>query len=288
VRRVTSLRDTVAELFQALEALAGPANPPPPPPPDGNRAMPPLPNGPLPSARAPVRPFPQRRHRRALEAARRLLFLGAPPDWLGAVVAVSASMLPEILDYEGCDREDEHMARVFRAEAKPRAPGGRARYVLITHGDADAVVPRADVQHSVRSLARYGADAELFSVPGKGHAMLGPSEAEARAVMGVFFKVARGGAARRRQWRRQWRGSGGGVPWLHVSAGLAARRRRRPQRPRGVVMRWPCAWAAPQGGAFSGDTLRSGKRKTFCARACCVSPLRKSIAVKFKYSCVCI
>ncbi|KAF8060498.1 histidine--tRNA ligase [Scenedesmus sp. PABB004] len=90
---------------------------------------------------------------------------------LGGVVAVSAALLEEALDQPGSGGGGDDAGG-----------GGGGCDALITHGDADAVVPRPLVSRSVAALAAAGCAARLVPVPGKGHGMIG-GEAEIRAVM---------------------------------------------------------------------------------------------------------
>ena len=56
---------------------------------------------------------------------------------------------------------------------------------LLTRGDQDDRLPLADALRTQAALraAAPGCDAELVCVHGKGHAMVGPSPVEARALM---------------------------------------------------------------------------------------------------------
>jgi predicted esterase len=116
----------------------------------------------------------------ALEAAR--LYKGR----LGSVVAISACLLPE----DPAMLEAGSTAAAGRAAAaSSSSPAGGAAAgedectpVLVTHGERDAVVGRADVLASLRVLQGAGCAAAMFPVPGKAHAMIS-GQAEAQALM---------------------------------------------------------------------------------------------------------
>jgi predicted esterase len=99
---------------------------------------------------------------------------------LGGVVAVSASLLPETL-------------RALRA-APPPLPLLPPPHtpVLLTHGDADGVLPGADVRASAAALraAAPGCGADVHAVRGKGHAMP-RDEAEMRVLMTFWAHTLR-------------------------------------------------------------------------------------------------
>ena len=92
---------------------------------------------------------------------------GLPP--LGGCVAVSASLLEESLP----------------ALEEPPAVTTSGTPCLLTHGDADAMVPRWAVERSAARLKAGGCQAELQTLPGKGHAMVS-SEREMRLLMAFW------------------------------------------------------------------------------------------------------
>jgi len=83
-------------------------------------------------------------------------------------------------------------ANVVCLEATGHATAGLATPVMITHGDRDLNVSRADIERSLSGLRKAGSDAGLYSVAGKGHAMIG-SEAEMRAIMAFWAKHLKAG-----------------------------------------------------------------------------------------------
>lgn len=90
---------------------------------------------------------------------------GLPP--LGGCVSVAASLLEESLS---------------PAEEPAAAAASSGTPCLLTHGAADAIVPRWAVERSVARLQAVGCGAELATLPDKGHAMVG-GESEMRQIM---------------------------------------------------------------------------------------------------------
>jgi predicted esterase len=90
---------------------------------------------------------------------------------LGGAIAVSAALLPETLP-----------ALSARTPLPPpHTP------LLLTHGDADAVLPAAAVAATAAALraAAPGCGAHVHAVPGKGHAM--PRDAEEMRALMTFW-----------------------------------------------------------------------------------------------------
>jgi predicted esterase len=125
----------------------------------------------------------------ALEVAR--LYKGR----LGSAAAISACLLPEDPAMLGAGSTaaagrggggSASAAGGSPAGASPAGGGGLERTpVLVTHGERDSVVARADVLASLRVLQGAGCAAAMFSVPGKPHGMISGG-AEAAALMGFW------------------------------------------------------------------------------------------------------
>jgi predicted esterase len=123
----------------------------------------------------------------ALELARR--YKGR----LGSVAAISACLLPEDAAMieagstaaGGGPRHQPQGATGSAGSAGAPASGQEQTPVLITHGDLDSVVERADVAASLRVLQGAGCAASMFPVPGKAHGMIA-GQAEAQALMQLW------------------------------------------------------------------------------------------------------